>query len=338
MDILLSLPIATYLLAPSSPSWSTSLNLLFFYMTWTTLILSHSPLKIRLVGTLAIRAALWLAPSLLSLLFDLALPSLAEPLKFGGRSALPPRALARPLALALANLAALSAADAACSALFAALSGSDDFRASSALPLPWLLAKHVLLLLAARELLVYLVHRPLLHGRDSLVARLHARYAHARAAAPYSLQLMTDHPLPLLLHRFVPVYLPALLLRPHLLTYFLFLALCTAEETLAMSGYSVVPGIIMGGITRRCAIHYASGGTANYGAWGLLDWASGTSRGGDVLEDVKAEADKHQLKRRSVKKADSGASAIQNGIEALRNGGGNGPRRSPRTRSNKRAS
>ncbi|KAK7419675.1 hypothetical protein QQZ08_010761 [Neonectria magnoliae] len=340
MDVLLSLPLASYLLAPSSTSWSTSLNLLFFYMTWTTLILSHSPLRIRIVGTLAIRLALWLLPSLLSLLFDLGLPSLAESLKLGGRSALPPRnarVLARQLALAAANLAVLSAAEAASSFASATVFAENDFRTSSALPLPWQLAKHVLLLLLARELIHYPVHRYALHG-DSAVARLHARYAHARAAAPYSLQLLTDHPVPLLLHRFVPVYLPALALRPHLLTYFVFLSLCTAEETLAMSGYSVVPGIVMGGISRRCAIHYAGGGTSNYGAWGLLDWVHGTSRGGDVLEDVKAEADKHQLKARSAKKADSGASAIQNGIEALRNGGGNGPRRSPRTRSAKKSS
>ena len=141
-----------------------------------------------------------------------------------------------------------------------------------------------------------------------------------------------------LLHRFVPIYLPALILRPHLLTYFLFIALCTAEETLALSGYSVVPGIIMGGIVRWAAIHYASGGSANYGAWGLLDWLQGTSKGGDVLEDVKAEAGKHHVKQRSAKKADQGVGAIQDGMNALRNGSGNGLRRSPRKRTTRRAS
>ncbi|KAH6990117.1 hypothetical protein EDB80DRAFT_729504 [Ilyonectria destructans] len=338
MDLLLSLPIASYLLAPSSTSLSTSLNLLFFYMTWTTLILSHSPLKIRLVGSLAIRLALWLIPSLITLLFDLALPSLAESIKLGGRSALPPRdprRLLRQLGLALFNLVFITAAEGVSSLVFAYIFQEPDFKTNSALPLPWQMAKHILILFSARELLHYNLHRYVLHGTSSL-AKYHTRYAHTRAAAPYSLQLFADHPLPLLVQRFLPIYLPALVLRPHLLTYFLFLALCTGEETLAMSGYSVVPGIIMGGIARRCAIHYAGQGASNYGAWGLLDWVNGTSRGGDMLEDVKAEAEKHHLKERSADKVDNGVGMIQGGLDALRNG--NGPRRSPRTRSSKRAS
>jgi hypothetical protein len=121
------------------------------------------------------------------------------------------------------------------------------------------------------------------------------------------------------------------------LTYFLFLSLCTAEETLSLSGYSIVPGIIMGGMTRRAAVHYASGGDCNYGAWGFLDWVNGTGRGRDVLEDVKAEAEKHHVKERSAKKVDSGMGAIQDGIDKLTNGNEDGRRRSSRLRS-KRAS
>ncbi|KLU83793.1 hypothetical protein MAPG_02844 [Magnaporthiopsis poae ATCC 64411] len=109
MDILLSLPIASYFLAPSVTSWSTSLNLIFFYMTWATLVLSHSPLRIEVFGTLAVRLLLYVAPSLLFLTFDTLLPSLAESIKVGGTSALPPREdpalLARALALVLETLA-----------------------------------------------------------------------------------------------------------------------------------------------------------------------------------------------------------------------------------------
>ncbi|CAG9948821.1 unnamed protein product, partial [Clonostachys rosea f. rosea IK726] len=100
--------------------------------------------------------------------------------------------------------------------------------------------------------------------------------------------------------------------------------------TLANSGYSIVPGIFLGGIARRTAVHYASKGKANYGAWGFLDWVNGTSRGGDVLEDVKDEAEKHRLKERSSKKVDEGAGLIQDGIDALTNG--TGTRRSTRKR------
>lgn len=99
-----------------------------------------------------------------------------------------------------------------------------------------------------------------------------------------------------------------------------------------MSGYSIVPGIIMGGMTRRTAGHYASGGTCNYGAWGFLDWLCGTGRGRDVVEDFKAEADKHHIKERSAGKLDNGVDALQERLGSLR-GDDSGKRRSSRLRS-----
>lgn len=339
MDVLLSLPIATYLLAPSLTSWSTSLNLLFFYMTWTTLVLSHSPLRVRLTGTLAVRLVLWLLPSLASLAFDEAVPSLAESLKYGGRSALPPRdgrRVVRTAVLGLFNVGVFTALEGGLSLVFTALLGEPEFRPSTTLPLPWQIGKHILLILVARETLHYYLHRFILHSnKGGYLAKKHKAYAHARSVAPYSLQLFADHPLALIVHRFIPLYLPALLLRPHLLTYLMLVALTTAEETLAVSGYSVVPGIIMGGIVQRAAIHYAGGGSSNFGAWGFLDWAHGTSKGRDVLDDVKAEAEKHHVKERANRKKQQGKNMLEKGVEAWREG--NGTRRSTRKRTPRRA-
>ncbi|WYZ35308.1 hypothetical protein EsH8_I_001584 [Colletotrichum jinshuiense] len=332
MDILLSLPIFSYFLAPSVTSWTTSLNLLFFYMTWTTLVLSHGALKIQLLGALALRIVLWLLPSLVFLLFDTLLPSLSESLKTGGASALPPAhgpTLAKTLLLALFNLALSAGFEGATGLAYASYFHEPLFRASSALPLPFQLLKHVALLIAAREVLTYYVHARVLHPRgggrrppySGRVARLHASYAHARAAPPFSLMLYADHPVPFLLHRVVPVLLPALALRPHLLTYLLFVGLCAAEETLAMSGYSVVPGIVMGGIARRTAVHYdGRGGGGNYGAWGVLDWAHGTSRGPDAVGDMRAEAEKHRVGERGARAAGEGAGFLRDGVRELRKG------------------
>ncbi|KAI6777257.1 hypothetical protein HG530_001202 [Fusarium avenaceum] len=339
MDFLLSVPILSYVLTPSSPSISTSLNILFFYMTWTSLVLSHTSLRIRLLGTLAIRGVLYLIPSLLTLLFDASVPSLAESIKLGGRTSLPPRntrVIARQVGVAALNLVLVTAVEGASNLGFNYILKEDDFKTNSTLPLPWQLAKHLLLMLTAREVLTYYIHRHVLHSNGA-VAKYHKQFSHTRSAAPYSLLLFVDHPIPFLLHHFLPIYLPSIALRPHLLTYFLFLAICTAEETLATSGYTVIPGIIMGGMTRRTAVHYASGGNCNYGAWGLLDWMNGTSRGRDVLDDVRAEAEKHNVKERSANKLDSGMSAIQGGINRLTNDDDSGRRRSSRLKS-KRAS
>lgn len=326
MDLLLSIPVLTYFLAPSPPSWSTTLNVMFFYMTWTTLILSHSPLKVHLVGVLAIRLAFWLLPSLLTLAFDVSLPSLAESIKYGGRGGLPPRdphKLGRMLLLSLFNSVLLIAVEGACSYAHTLVFGAPEFRASTTLPFPWQMAKHVAILFVAREALQYYIHRFVLHASNSPLADLHAQHAHSRPGAPFSLQLFADHPLPLLLHRFAPLYLPAaLVVRPHLLTYLLFVALCTLEETLAMSGYTIVPGIVMSGIGQRCSIHYASQGKANFGAYGVADWAHGTSRGRAVLDDLYAEAEKHQLQERAGDKFGEGVSgaqdAVQSGMSMLR--------------------
>lgn len=67
----------------------TGLNFLFFWMTWTTLVLSHSPLRVELFGTLAIRLVFYLAPSIFFFLFDSILPHAAYSIKAQGQIALP---------------------------------------------------------------------------------------------------------------------------------------------------------------------------------------------------------------------------------------------------------
>ena len=370
----MSLPIASYFFSSSLNSWSTTLNLFAFYATWSVLVLSHSPVKLEILGTTAIRIIFWLVPSLLSLLFDTLLPSLSESIKHNGASALPPRdarRLSRLVALAVFNLGLETALHAAISlGLGTFLLKQPLLRTPTALPLPWQTIKHLAALLTAREVLTYYLHRYVLHSQQSgnkpptgdvipasasasarrqsrRVAALHDRYAHARkgggGAAPFSLQLMTDHPVPFLLHRFVPLYLPVVALQLwgwgraryhnsssssysasnllsslfnsfptslsgstatgnlHLLTFFLYVGLATIEETLAMSGYTVVPGVIMGGIARRSALHHACPDKGNYGCWGVLDWVHGTSlgqKGGGVLSDVAEEAEKHRVGER----------------------------------------
>lgn len=355
MDALLSLPIVSYFFSTSLTSWSTSLNLLFFYMTWSTLVLSHSPLKIELLGITALRIVLWLVPSLFFLTFDTLLPSLAENLKYNGASALPPRhgkPLAKLAGLALSNLALETAVEAAISLGLAILFETPTFHTSTTLPLPWQIIKHIAILFTARETLTYTIHRYLLHGhpfptlrgskpnrpskrttRKTTLTTLHTSHAHARPAPPFSLALKTDHPLPYLLHRFVPLYLPAVALHPHLhiLTFLLYAALATLEETLAMSGYSVVPGIVVGGMARRSAVHYATaagGGKGNFGGWGVLDWVCGTSLGGDVMGDLRGEAEKHRVGERGARKVGDVGDAVREGVAGLR--GGDAKRRSKR--------
>ena len=285
------------------------MNLLFFYATWSTLVLAYDSAAIHASALLGVRIILWLIPSLIFLLFDTLLPSLSSAIKFPV-AASPPRRPLRLLGLAVGNMLLVTGVEAVLSYTFYHGMGKPIFRTSTTLPLPWHLLKHILILLTSREILTYYIHRFLLHGNKSpMLTRLHATWGHANPVS--SVQLYADHPFPLLTHRLVPVFIPSLILRPHLLTYMLFTMICTAQDTISASGYSIVPGIILGGIARRTTVHYASNGKANYGAWGVLDWAHGTSRGGDLLTDIKEEADKHDVKGRSARKLDKGVAALQ---------------------------
>ena len=89
LSALLSMPALSFLLIPTFSSYSTSLNLLFFYLTWSTLILSNSPLKVEVLGTLGIRVLFYLLPASAFLAFDGLTPNLAAKAKEHGESALP---------------------------------------------------------------------------------------------------------------------------------------------------------------------------------------------------------------------------------------------------------
>ena len=166
MGALLSVPVLGYLLMPSSGTYSTSLNLLFFYMTWSTLVLSQPPLKVEIVGTLAVRLLFFVAPSTLFLFFDTLLPSLAVGIKRQGAPALPTRTGGvagarrgdgRPkwyqiIALSVFNIFLGTAIQAGIEVLF-----TDVFHIRSALkvtttlPMPWSMAKEMLRALLLRE-------------------------------------------------------------------------------------------------------------------------------------------------------------------------------------------
>jgi hypothetical protein len=99
------------------------------------------------------------------------------------------------------------------------------------------------------------------------------------------------------------------------LTYLLLLSIVTLEETLTMSGYTIVPGIMLGGIARRQNLHSESCGKGNFAPWGMFDWLHGTSIGPDVIDDARDEAEKHQVKERSGK---AWGNAKESGREGLK--------------------
>ena len=131
--------------------------------TWSTLVLSHSPLKVEVLGTLGIRAIFFLVPSLLFLLFDTIIPSLAVGIKTQGEAALPTRTLRgrrrkgipkwyTVVGLSLFNICFTTAIQAGIELLFTeVLNIRSVLKVTTTLPMPWSIAKDCIKGLLLRE-------------------------------------------------------------------------------------------------------------------------------------------------------------------------------------------
>ncbi|KAI9735186.1 MAG: hypothetical protein M1834_001776 [Cirrosporium novae-zelandiae] len=301
MDAILALPALSYLVLPAMSSYSTSLNLLFFYLTWSTLLLSNPPLKVEIVGTLAIQLLFYLIPSTFFLLFDSLLPSLAVGMKAQESSGLAARKGSKGpkwwkvVLWSIFNILLSTTLQALIELLFThVLHIRSALKITTSLPMPWAIVKDIFRGFLFREILQYCSHRYLLHSKSrryNALNKAHMHWYHA-IEAPYSFAAAYDHPLTYLIYRFLPLYIPALVFRFHLLTYMLFMTLVSLDDTFSFSGYTSVPSnFILGGIARRHDAHILSGGKGNFGAWGICDWACGTSVGGDIGDDSKNEAE-----------------------------------------------
>lgn len=130
------------------------------------------------------------------------------------------------------------------------------------------------------------------------LTRWHKTWHHT-IRLPYSFAANYDHPVCHLLHRFLPLYLPAIALRMHILTYLILISLFSLEETLVYSGYSILPSTIMlRGMARRTEAHVMSEGQGNYGPTGVLDWWHATTLGKHVVDDFKAEMQQRDVNNR----------------------------------------
>jgi Fatty acid hydroxylase len=214
-------------------------------------------------------------PSLFFLLFDSVIPSLSVEFKRQGVDGLPTRGArrggSRPqwyqvIGISLLNILLSVAIQAGVEVLFTEVFHiRSALKVTTTLPMPWSIAKDVIRGLLLREVysliqvgtlyslfqvIQYYLHRFLLHENSNILSRLHNSWFHS-LTAPYSFVAHYDHPASYIFFRFLPTYLPSIIFRVHLLTYLLLLAIITFEETLTLSGYSSVPGIMLGGIARR---------------------------------------------------------------------------------------
>jgi len=294
----------------SSNYVASSLNVLFFYLTWTTLIMSLPPLHIELVGSFAIRVIFYWIPTLLFTAFDNIMPQLSSDLRIR-HGTLPSGRDQFWIGInGLTNQLIATAIQGLIQFAYAKLLmyKTPVFDIGTTLPMPWTLLTEVLLIFTVREILMYTLHRFVLHNprRWRTLSRLHSIHHRHSKSPMFALRAQYAHPIDYFLLQFLPIYLPAYFRRVHLLTFFLALAIYSLESALIYSGYDVFWGLL-GGTVRRIDRHHSPGGEKmDFGIWGIIDWVTGTAGGRsrpekeggaiDVNKEVSREVEKEKSK------------------------------------------
>jgi len=312
--VALPLPFLSILALPVFGGKSTSLSLVFVYLTWSSLVFAHDPLSLEIYGTLAARILFFLLPAFAFLAFDCGTPSLSKNVKAYGEKNLPSRLgngrLLKIASIGVANVLLSVALQAVLEMLF-----TDVFhlrsilKVTSFVPLPWSIAKDVVKGLALRGVLHYYIHRYLLHTYETPLKTWHLKWQHS-VQLPFSLAAAYDHPVCHLLVNWLPDFLPAYLFRFHVLTWHIFVAVTSLETLLIYSGYAVLPSsIVLAGMARRTDAHFVTAAAkrepCNFGHWGILDLLMGTNckDTASVVDDLQDEAHKHRFEERAQKAA-----------------------------------
>ncbi|KAL4953436.1 hypothetical protein BDW69DRAFT_200175 [Aspergillus filifer] len=283
-----------FFVLPTASSYSTRINILFFYMTWTTLVMSHSALRLELFNTLLARLVFYILPSLLFLAFDLAAPGTASSFKERGESGLPTGSARSKPTLKELKIAGWSLLNFSLSLTTQLIETfllktklKPAVQMSLSIPMPWDITKQLLWVFLLREALSYTIHRFILHSRlpvFSSIANLHKTWYHSlQRTGPFPLTAHYDHPLTYMLLGFIPMYLPVLFMRFHMITFLVYTVLISIEECFAFSGYYVLLSFMISATVRRMEGHLLGGVRGNFGRWGLIDLVVGTGGGMEVV-------------------------------------------------------
>jgi hypothetical protein len=159
-----TVPLASLLAIPMLSSWSTSLNLVFLSLAWTTIAATYSPLQLELFAPLATRLFLYILPSAIFLLFDIGVPSLSQEFKSQGQLGIATRQkggqkkMGRVVMWSIANVLLVVAIQAAVEFLVtdvlqmrSLLQIKGSKWGLNHLPYPWTMIKHALMGLLARN-------------------------------------------------------------------------------------------------------------------------------------------------------------------------------------------
>ncbi|MCJ1359836.1 MAG: hypothetical protein MMC33_009839 [Icmadophila ericetorum] len=246
---------------------------------WNTLRLRANPQIIEFIGTLAIQLLFFWLPATIYLSIDHLFPT------FSHRHKLQPQ-LKQPTASEIKDCLYVVLRNQVISGLIHVslltlgyLSGGKpvyDF--SPKLPSYQKLISDVIFCVVLREVLFYYCHR-ILH-LPALYPKIHK--VHHRFTAPVALAAQYAHPLEHFFANTLPISIPPILWKCHIVTFWVFLAFELFETSTVHSGYDFLHGS-----AKMHDLHHEKF-NVYFGAVGFLDWLHGT----DVKGKERAKAKK----------------------------------------------
>ena len=263
------------------PSWTTATSF-SAEAYWASIVSTYPPQAIEFFGTLLVQLLSYWVPGFFFQLLDVLAPAFSHRHKIQPIPKQPTSAQKWHAFIIVARNQLMNMALHASLLVFVTNFGGkqSSYVITPELPRWTTVAWQLPVCMLLREVMFWHFHRLLHH--PFFYAPIHK--FHHRFTAPVALAAQYAHPFEHILANILPVSTPPQILRAHIVTNWMFLALVLLETVMVHSGYDFA-----GGIARMHDLHHEKF-VGNYGTIGLLDEVYGTFKvREEKIDDAKTE-------------------------------------------------